>query len=110
MGVLRRSDVAAPALQQEEVDVPALGGSVIVRAMPLNLLFEVIDSARSDPSNAVPKLLALSVIDAEGEPFWTTEQWSTWGASEFEATLALYQAAQRVCGIGKLAQENTEKN
>jgi hypothetical protein len=110
MGVLRRAEIAAPALHEEEVNVPALGGSVIVRAMPLNLLFEVIDSARSEPQNAVPKLLALSVRDADGEQFWTTEQWSTWGASEFEATLALYQAAQRVCGIGKLAQEATEKN
>lgn len=110
MAVLRRSDLAAPALQQEEVNVPALGGSVVVRAMPLNLLFEVIDSARTDPANAVPRLLSHSVMDADGEPLWTTEQWATWGASEFDAALALYQAAQRVCGIGKLAQEATEKN
>lgn len=110
MGVLRRAEIAAPALHQEEIEVSALGGSVIVRAMPLNLLFEVIDSARAEPQNAVAKLLALSVRDADGEQLWTTEQWATWGASEFEATLALYQAAQRVCGIGKLAQEATEKN
>ena len=110
MAVLRRADLPAPALRQEEVEVPALGGAVIVRAMPLNVLFDVIEAARSNPANAVPSLLAQSVIDADGEQFWTAEQWSTWGAIEFEGALALYQAAQRVCGIGKLAQESAEKN
>ena len=110
MAVLRRADLPAPALRQEEVEVPALGGAVIVRAMPINVLFDVIDSARSNPANAVPSLLAQSVIDADGEQLWTAEQWSTWGATEFEGALALYQAAQRVCGIGKLAQESAEKN
>lgn len=110
MAVLRRVDLASPVLHQEEVEVPALGGAVIVRAMPLNVLFDVIDSARADSANAVPKLLAQSVVDADGEPLWSAEQWATWGASQFEATLALYQAAQRVCGIGKLAQDATEKN
>jgi hypothetical protein len=110
MAVLRRADLPAPALRQEEVEVPALGGAVIVRAMPLNALFDVIEAARAAPANAVPSLLAASVIDADGEQFWTAEQWATWGATEFEGALALYQAAQRVCGIGKLAQEATEKN
>jgi hypothetical protein len=78
--------------------------------MPLNVLFDVIDSARSDPANAIPRLLEKSVIDADGEQFWSSEQWATWGASEFEGALALYQAAQRICGIGKLAQDAAEKN
>lgn len=109
MAILKRSEITPPAVPTETVAVAALGGDVQVRGLLLGerlALFAEMQEPGSKHTQ-VSRLLALCVIDADGQPIMDETGWERFGASSFEATLELFAAVQRVSG---LVAEAVEKN
>lgn len=115
-----RNQARAPVLPKEAVDVPEIGGEVIVRGLLLTerlaLFVENLPAAQAaggvdngDPpidgapsANRyihIPRMLARTVLASDGEPLWTETQWEEFGAVHFEASLALFRTAQRLSGL-----------
>lgn len=107
MATLKKGSIAAPALAQEEVEVPSLGGTLMVRALPLTALAGVMARARTNPEASLPALLAVTVLDADGQQFWSEQEWDLFAGGHLADAVKLHQAAQRVCGLDT---EGLEKN
>lgn len=119
---LSRNDVKRPVLAKETVDVPALGGEVIVRAMlaseHLGLIAEQVrrHSAAGDGDAGgalgaefapVSRLLALVVIDEQGQPLLDAGEWEAFGGQNPHELLRLHGVAKRLSGIDA---EDVQKN
>jgi hypothetical protein len=111
MAILKKSEVKAPILQKEEVvDVPELGGEVIVRAPGLS---ERLDMSAPHTSGSkfahISKLLAVSVLDADYQPIFTISEWEAFGriGSNFSAAMRLWDIAWR---LGDFGGEQASKN
>lgn len=116
MAVLKRGEVAEPVLPKETVEVPSLGGELVVRGLLLSeklavesrIVATAQDKGAADGVHAIlPVLLALCVVDADGLPFWTEGQWQIFGASQAKEAIALFNVAWRLSGF---AQAETAKN
>lgn len=116
-----RNQARAPVLPKEAIDVPEIGGEVIVRGLLLTerlALFVENLPARSSGDEAagaegppidgapsanrfihIPRMLARTVLASDGEPLWTEAQWEHFGAVHFEASLGLFRIAQRLSGL-----------
>lgn len=114
MAVLKRGAVAAPTVPKETIEVPALGGEVIVRGL---LLTERLASQNQmvalrkaqadhtgDLNAIIPVLLALCVLDADSLPLWTQDQWQAFGARHPAQAVELFNAAWRLSGFDEAAQ------
>lgn len=105
MGLLKRSSVAAPPpLAREVVQVPALGGDVVVVELSLQarLDFErVLRDHRgvADVHAMVPHLLAATVRIDGDEPLYSVEQWQAFGARHSAVAIELFNAAMRLSGF-----------
>jgi hypothetical protein len=77
MAILKRADVApSPALREEVVEVPELGGSVIVRGMTVSeQLFVGGADDRIEMTETVAFVVSRCVLDAEHEPLMSLEHW-----------------------------------
>lgn len=106
MALLRREQVAPPRLEEEVVNVPELGGDVIVRAMTL---VERLDLARNTATNVerLPMMLASVVLDADRNPLFNMEQWNAFGGKHADALFNLWDVARRLSG---LEADDVEKN
>ena len=118
---INRREVAAVALPQEAVDVPAIGGTVLVRgmSMPQLLAFsaarrralepvegETPDQAAERASGElVPLLLAATVVLDDGLPVYTAAQWAAFGSVHPAATLDLWRVAVRLSGQDQAAEK-----
>ncbi len=93
-----------PDLPFEDVEVPVLGG---VRVRGLTLSQRMAFRARAGKQAAddaqafaaIPELLAMSVVDAQGNPVYSAARWDTYGATHEAAALDLFNAAMRVSGL-----------
>lgn len=98
--VLSKADIKAPVLPKETVEVPELGGAVIVRGLLLRERLALFDAAnKGDRFGHLASLLASCVIDAEGRQLWTVDEWEQFGAQHFEAALRLFEVAGRLAGL-----------
>lgn len=105
MGLLKRSEVVAPMLPEQAVEVPELGGEVAVRGLLLAERLELLDgAAEAQRFDRVARVLACAVRDAAGEPLFTASQWEAFGARHFAAALKLFQEAMRLSGLGAEAE------
>jgi hypothetical protein len=77
MGTLTRDEIFArrAALPREEVEVPELGGSVLVRVLTLKEMGE-IEKARKVSAEAInmyPKVISLGCVNEDGTPLFPKE-------------------------------------
>lgn len=114
MGTIARDQVLAVHLPEQAVDVPEIGGTVLVRgmSMPQLLAFtaarrralqpqdgETPDQAAERASGElVPMLLATTVVLDDGLPVYTAAQWAAFGSQHPQATLALWKVAVQLSG------------
>ncbi len=113
MAVLKRGHFKHPALAREIVEVPELGGEVVVRGMTLSerLAFSDATSREGDEDGTlrfgnVARVLAWCVLDADGEPLLTREEWEAMGSVHLSACVRLFDRAQR---HSLLTQDDIEK-
>lgn len=102
---LTRLTVAAPMLPKETHDCPALGGEVIIRGLPLSQRLALMDAAGGDRYLNAARMLHACVIDPDGEPLLSLEQWEAFGAMHFDEALRLARVAQRLSGLDREADE-----
>jgi hypothetical protein len=114
--VLKRSEIARPALPKETVAFPPLGGDVVVRGLLLGeRLAMMAAGARRDPAAPEPdgpelfagiaSGLAWCVLDADGEPLLSAAEWQVLGAQHIDACLELWRAVKRLSGMDREALE-----
>jgi len=120
MALLRKANIPKPSVRKEAVDVPELGGEVIVRGTMLEerlaLVFGAMPSAGEeadageqleqlppdDPRERyqhIARLLAYAVIDADGAQVYTADEWAAFGSQHFGTALRLYRIAKRLSGM-----------
>lgn len=108
---LRRADIAIPTLPREVVPVPSLGGEVVVRGM---LLSERLQwSAEYDEGSRflqAAKALAVCVVDDDGQPLLTVDEWQAHGAQHMEECLALFDRVRRFSGLAGVEEKKSEAN
>jgi hypothetical protein len=111
--LIRKADVTAPTLPEEVVPVPELGGDVLVRGLDLgarmSLAHQLKDKSRptSRDFGHLAPLLALSILDGDGEQIFTADEWAAWGAKNLAAAVNLWDVAWRLSDIdGKQAEKN----
>lgn len=113
MAVLKRGQFKHPALARETVEVPALGGEVVVRGMLLSerLAFAEATSSAGDADGTVrfsnlARVLSWCVLDADNEPLMTRDEWEAFGSVHLDACVQLFNQVQR---HSLLTQEDVEK-
>lgn len=111
---MKKSQIKAPALPAKEIDVPELGGVVVVRGL---LLKERIEYARmyakdnpTDPDrfDHIAELLARTVRDEDGVFIFTVAEWETFGAAHYRAAIRIWSLAQDLCGFGGEEEKKSE--
>jgi hypothetical protein len=98
---LEKSSIPRPVLARETVNVPELGGEVVVQALLLRDRLALSDAERSYA--LVADMLSRSVVDANGDPIFTAEEWEIFGATgaeHHEAAMSLWDKARAVSGMG----------
>jgi hypothetical protein len=93
---IKKSQITAPTLPEETVDVQELGGEIIVRGL---LLKDKLSLSLRDDYGRVAAMLAVCVVDAERQPVFTEEQWEAYGAQHFSSAMNLWDIAQRLSGM-----------
>lgn len=96
---LNRSQLKEPTLEREPVDVPELGGEVIVQAMMMSDRLQIA-TANLPQFGHVAEVLARSVVDDEGVRVWTARQWEVFGGQHQDAAWKLFEIAQRLSKLG----------
>lgn len=97
---LKRDQIAAPVLPKEAVEVPEMGGEVVVRGLLLRERLALFDDAKGgERYGHISAVLAACVVDADGRQVWSAEQWEQFGARHFEAALRLFDVARRLSGL-----------
>lgn len=98
---LRRSEIARPLLPMEAVDVPEIGGEVIVRGLMLSDRLELGVKFRDAGFRQMPEMLARCVVAADQQPVYTADEWEAFGALHFDTVLKLADLAQRLSGFDR---------
>ncbi len=107
MKALKKADIKPPVLPKETVEVPEFGGEVIVRGLMLRDRIALFTSAGTDNSAHLSKLLAATVVDADGVQIYTDEEWEEFGAKNFDACIRLFNVARRLSGLNaEVAHKN----
>jgi hypothetical protein len=121
--IIARDQVRPVALPTEAVDVPEIGGQVLVRGMdmPQMLAFTAArraataqrdgesagDAAERSSGELVPLLLSMCVLAADGLPVYSLAEWRAFAVQHTGPTLALWEAAVRLSGQGGDAEKKT---
>lgn len=114
MALVKRNAVDAPTLRKETVDVPEIGGEVIVRAMLLGERLEIFqeqsrlatprdgeseeDAHERAGRQLIAPTLACTVLDADSKPLWTAAQWDVFGSQHAARALHLFRSVMRLSG------------
>lgn len=98
MKVLNKANIPAPTLPKKVVPVPQLDGKVIIRGLLLSDRVAILNKARAG-GLLISELLAKTVVDADGEPIYTSQEWEEFGASNFETCLDLFKEAKALSGL-----------
>lgn len=121
--VLNRSQVKEPKLPQQIEPCDELGGDVIVRGLLLSKRMELdeINDKAKEPLEGetdeqartragklvVPRTLHACVVDDEGHPLLSMDQWDIFGGAHRATTFRLFEIALRMCGR---IPEDVQKN
>ncbi len=114
MALVKRNAVEAPTLRKETVEVPEIGGDVVVRAMLLGERLEIFaaqkrlavprdgeseeDAHERAGRQLIAPTLACTVLDAESKPLWTTAEWNVFGSQHAARALHLFRVVMRLSG------------
>jgi len=111
--LIRREAVAHVERKREEIDVESLGGAVAVVEMTLTARLEIEKATKALKENAaesvyatIPLVLAVCVVDADGEPLMSAEQWQVFGSRNREVAVHLFNTAMAFSGFGEDAEKN----
>jgi hypothetical protein len=120
---IARDQIRQVALPEEVVDVPEIGGEVIVRGfdMPRMLrfwaarraAFERLGELPSDQQQEVaagelvPLALHLAVLADDGQPVYTEAQWATFGAQHADVAMDLFSRVMSLSGADPAAEKKT---
>lgn len=123
MDLIKKANVTAPTVPQEQIDVPELGGAVIVRGMLLSerMAFSTWRTKAATPAPGETKesaeervgpqtfarMLSVAVVDADQQPVFDASQWERFGANHGARAMELFNAAFRLSGFD---EEETAKN
>lgn len=119
MALTKQQILAASDLKTEAVPVPEWGGDVIVRTMTgadrdafeSSLITVDAEGKRvSDLSNMRAKLVAMTVIDDNGDRLFTAEDIGALSHKSAAAIEAVFKVAQRLNGMGASAVDDAAKN
>ncbi len=109
MAVIKRASVVAPTVPKETVQVDALGGEVVVRGLLLSermavqkKIVTLRKAEATDEGNVhaiLPVLLALCVLDADGLPLFTHDEWQAFGARHPAQAVGLFNTAWTLSGF-----------
>jgi hypothetical protein len=112
---VKKSEVQAPTLSEELVEVDELGGEVLVRGLGLAARMALSQEFRASAGPAAKSfghlapLLAASVLDADDEPLFTATEWEAFGSKHYTAALRLWDIAWRLSDLdGKEAEKNSK--
>lgn len=112
MALLSRDQVKPAPLPSETHPMPSLGGDVIVRGALTSsrLELELANAGQAMQLKVlVPKLLAMSVVDANGQPLFTEEEWNEHGAQHYAECIGLFNVAMRLWGFdGEANRKNSQ--
>lgn len=89
MATIKAGQLPSPSLPTQEVHVPEMGGSVIVRCMRVTDRWALFNIDEDDRGRYVTRTLAHCVVDDEGTPIWTEEEWDIFGATNEEVIVSL---------------------
>lgn len=105
---LKKSEIKAPVLPKEAVQVDELGGEVVVRGLLLRERLAIFSNTEAGEKFAhVGELLAATVMDADGLQVYTAQEWDEFGTKHFSAAMQLFQVARRLSGIdAEVSQKN----
>lgn len=106
MALLKKSQIPEPILPKEVVDVPELGGEVVVRGLLLKDRLALFQDSGSGHAN-LARMLASTVRDADGLPVFTVDEWEVFGSANFPAVAKLFDVARRLSGLdAEVAEKN----
>lgn len=109
----------AADLKSEAVDVPEWGGSVLVRTMTgadrdafeTSMITVAADGTRSpDMTNLRAKLVALTLVDEANNRLFDVADIPRLALKSAAALERVFEAAQRINGLGAVAQDAAVKN
>lgn len=121
MVTIARDAIEPVALPTRVVDVPAIGGAVLVRGMDMPQLLSFTaarrravaplegeteqQSGERASGELVPLLLHTSVVLDDGLPVYTAAQWAIFGTQHPQAALELWQVAIGLSGQDAAAEK-----
>lgn len=100
MGLLKRGDIPRPTRKAEAVQVDSLGGEVKVMQMTLPTYLSIV-RATVEKGDTMPLAAVLSecVVDGDGFPIFSEEEWGAWGVAHISDSLKLYNKIRELSGI-----------
>ena len=115
MTILTKDQILeADDIRTQEVDVPEWGGRVIVKTLSGNERdqFEesILSGSKRDFKGVRAKLVALSVVDKNGERLFTFEEANVLGEKSSRALDRVFGAAQRLSGFTQKDMEELTEN
>ena len=98
---VKRADIKRPVLPKEVVRVDSMGGEVIVRGLLFSERMALFAQAGEGAQVMayVPRLLALTVLDADGKPIFSEDEWEIFGMGQEAEMLTLMGTALRLSGL-----------
>jgi hypothetical protein len=100
MTVIKREDVPRPVRKKETVACADLGGDVIVQQLTLQQYLETTRiSAQHHNTAQIACLLADCIVDADGTPIFSEDEWNAWAPAHLEAVFALFQKVRALSGL-----------
>lgn len=114
----REAILAAEDLPRELVEVPEWGGAVYVRALTgaerdqfeASIVEQRGRDVRMNMRNIRAKLVALTVVDEDGQRIFTDDDVAALGGKSAAALDRLFAVAQRLSGLSKEDVEELAKN
>lgn len=104
MAVITKDQIpASVSLPREAHPCEGLPGDVVVQGLMLSDRMRVL-SPQCDGKRA-SHLLAASVVDADGDPVFTVDQWEAHGGKHSKSVLNLVGVAMRLSGMNLEAEE-----
>ena len=101
MALLNRDDIKPAALASETHPCPSLGCDVVVRGalFSARLALEAKSSgSKIGVGELLPRLLAVAVVDAEGQPVLSEAEWDIHAGQHQADCMALFAVAMRLWG------------
>lgn len=102
---INRKDAAKPSLPKESKQVDAIGGEVVVQGLLLSDRLALAVN-KEKPYTHIAEMLSRTVMDDEGEPVYTAQEWEIFGAKNSEAAFELFAIAQRLSGMGEAVKKD----